>query len=77
MKTRTYLIFDKNGFVTARKTEYSLKPGQICISIDFNLPQILFKQPILHGSIEVSEEEVQDKVITELEFELKRLKSED
>lgn len=74
MKTSVYLIFDKNGFVVARKTEYTLKHGQTAIKINFDLSQLLFNQPMLEGSIKVSDEDVKDKVITELEFELTRLK---
>ena len=74
MKTSVYLIFDKNGFVVARKTEYSLKYGQTAIRIDFDLSQLLFKQPMLEGSIKVTDEDVKDKIVTELEFELKRIK---
>ena len=77
MKNSVYLIFDKNGFIVARKTEYTLKYGQIAIKINFDLSQLLFKQPILEGTIKVSDDDVKDKVITELEFELKRLKEEE
>lgn len=77
MRTSVYLIFDKNGYVSARKTEYTLKTGQIVAKINFDFPSIMFKQPILEGTIKLSEEDLGDKVFRELEFELKRLKATD
>lgn len=77
MRSSVYLIFDKNGFINSRKAEYSLKYGQIAIKINFELSNFLFKQPVLEGTIVVSDEDVRDKVITELEFELKRIKASD
>lgn len=77
MKATVYLIFDKNGFVGSRKSEYTQKSGQIVAQIDFTFPDKIFKQPLLVGNIELSEEDLEDKVYTELVFELKRLKESD
>lgn len=74
MRASVYLIFDKNGFVSSRKSEYTLKHGQVAVKLNFDLPVVLFKQPILEGEIKLSEEEIGNKVIKELEFELKNLK---
>lgn len=77
MKTSVYIIVDKNGFVNARKTQYTLKQGQSIFKINFDVTDLLFKQLIPEATIKISDEDVQDKVITELEFELKRLKAEE
>lgn len=77
MKTKAFLIFDKDGFVSSRKVEYTLKTGQIAVKINFDFPASMFKSPILEGTIKISEEDLRGKVVQELEFELKRLKSTD
>lgn len=77
MKTSVYIIVDKNGFVNARKTQYTLKQGQSIFKINFDVTDLLFKQLIPEATIKISDEDVQDKVITELEFELKWLKAEE
>lgn len=75
MRGSVYLIVNKNGVVAMRKSEYSLKIGEVAIKINLDLPNSLFNSPMLEGSIKLTPEQVKDRVLTELEFTLKRLKA--
>ena len=66
----------KNGEVEFRKTSYSTKTGQIPIKINIEIPDSAFKDPILEGTLKITEEDFQN-TIKELEFELKRLQEND
>ncbi len=74
MRDTIYLIVNKDGVVGMRKQSYTLKIGEVAIKINVNLPAGLFNSPLLEGNIKLTEEQIKDRVITELEFELKRLK---
>ena len=71
MKTSCYLIVNKKGDLEFRKSSYSLKLGEVAIKINISLPDSIFSEPTLEGSLTLTEEQAKDRRIKELEFELK------
>jgi hypothetical protein len=75
MRDSCYLIISKNGVQDLRKTEYTLKPGQIAAKINLNLANSLFQQPQVEGTLRITDEDLPEgSIVKELEFELKQLK---
>lgn len=76
MKVSCYLLVNKEGGIDFRKAQYTTKIGQIPIKINIEIPDIAFENPILEGTLRVSEKDFKN-TIKELEFELKQLKEND
>lgn len=64
MKTPFYLVVDKKGKVRACKTQPNLNWDEISIKMDLELPDSLFKKPLLSGNIVVKESDVTPTLIT-------------
>ena len=72
MKTSCYLVVNKTGDIKFTKTSYTAKIGSIPIKINIEIPDSAFREPVLQGTLKVSEEQF-NNTLEELEFELKTL----
>lgn len=64
MKTHFYLTVNSKGSVKTTKGKPSLNWDEVAISLRLELPDALFKKPALSASIQVSENDVQPKIIS-------------
>ena len=64
MKAPFYLIVNKKGSVRTTKTQPDLKWDEISIQMNLDLPDTLFKKPLLSASIVVNEKQVTPAVIS-------------
>jgi len=75
MKDSCYIVVDKRSIKS--KTVYKNKPpleaGEISIKINVELPNIIFDTPTFEGNLKVSEAEAKNKIVKQLEFELKQI----
>lgn len=58
MKTKFYLNIKENGSIRATKTKVSLDYNEISIEMSLELPNTLFRKPIITGNIKVTEDMV-------------------
>jgi hypothetical protein len=64
MKVPFFLIVNKKGSVRVNKTPPALGFDEISISLDLELPDSLFKKPLLSATIKVKESDVKPRVIS-------------
>lgn len=63
MKTKFYLNVNSKGSVRASKTRVSLYVDEIAIAMELDLPDSLFKKPVISGKISVTEDMVNPATI--------------
>ncbi len=64
MKTIFFLVVNENGSVRTCKNQPNLRFDEVSISLSIELPDSLFKKPMLSGVIHVPDDKVQPTVIT-------------
>ena len=64
MKAPFYLIVNKTGRVRTTKTQPALSWDEISIHMNLELPDSLFKKPLLTAEVKVKDADVQPTVIT-------------
>ena len=64
MKTPFYLVINNKGSVRTTKTQPGLNWNEISIKMNLELPDSLFKKPLLCANIKVDEEDVRPEVIS-------------
>lgn len=75
MKDSCYLIGTKKGIksTTVYKNSPGLEPGEIRIKININIPDSIFNDPAIEGTLTLTEEQARNRKIEQLEFELKEI----
>lgn len=63
MKTKFYLNVNSKGKVRASKSRVSLYVDEITIAMELDLPDSLFKRPVISGKITVNEDMVNPPTI--------------
>ncbi|WP_421801786.1 hypothetical protein [Flagellimonas sp.] len=63
MKTKFFLNVNSKGSVRASKTRVSLYVDEIAIAMELDLPDSLFRKPVISGKISVTEDMVNPATI--------------
>jgi len=64
MRTEFYLVVNESGSIRTCKTQPNLKFNEVSVALTIDLPDNLFKKPMLSGVIEVPDSKVRPTVIT-------------
>jgi len=73
LKRSFYVIINRNGFVRATKTEGVVRPGEIQVQTNLNIPDKAFSNPQYVANLTIREDQLPD-VVQELEIEFSRIK---
>ena len=67
------MIINQNGFVKGTKSEGVVRPGEIQVQVNLNIPNKAFSKPQFKANLTIKEDQLPD-IVQELDIELLRLK---
>jgi len=73
LKRSFYAIINQNGFVRATKREGVVRPKEIQIQVNLNIPNKAFSKSQFEANLTIREDQLPD-IVQELEIELLKLK---